>query len=342
MSPKCRVRAPSNIALVKYWGKRDASTAWPTNSSLSMTLSTAFTETWAEPTKAREHEISFVRTNHATTSQAPSRAIKHLDFLSRECGFSTKLKISTRNSFPMASGIASSASGLCALTLAALGAWTHSSNLAELVKTFPIDKLARFTRMGSGSACRSLLGGLVQWHVGESSDDQRVEQITPAHHWDIFDQIMIFSNEHKTVSSSEGHLLAASSPMFAARVAGLKEKLALVTNAWRERNFSLLGPLIEQEALEMHAIMMTSTPPVNYIAPKAWEFLTWLREVRATHGIQAFFTLDAGTNVHVLGERKYLEVLTKLLRNDWEQNIFMLDEIGSGPTLDVCEEIDLG
>jgi diphosphomevalonate decarboxylase len=342
VSTKCRVRAPSNIALVKYWGKRDVASAWPTNSSLSMTLSEAYTETWAEHTGKREHEIEFLGSDYQITPKAAARALKHLNMVAEQCGFAAKLKIYTRNSFPMASGIASSASGMCALTLAALGAWTHSSNLSELTKTVSMEKLARFARLGSGSACRSLLGGLVKWHVGTTADDQNVEQVAPAHHWDIFDQIMMFSGEHKAVSSSDGHLLAPSSPLFETRIAGLDEKLTSAVSAWKQRDFSLLGPLIEQEALEMHAIMMTSRPAVNYITPRAWEFLAWLRRARAQHGIQAFFTLDAGTNIHVLGERKWLEALTKLLRNQWEQNMFMLDGIGSGPTLDVCEEIDFG
>lgn len=316
------VLAPSNIALIKYWGKRDAALQIPANDSLSMTLATAFT-----CTRAAVAESPSLTSAHGALG---SKAERHLAFLKAELGFDAPLAITTKNSFPAACGIASSASGLAALTIAAIAAWTGASSFDELaVAGFSRARLANLARRGSGSACRSLYGGYVQWHA----DTQDVSVTLPPDHWQLADIIVVLSDAPKAVSSTDAHAGAWASPLFAPRLAGLPERLAQVRGALVKRDLAALGDAIEIEALEMHAVMMSGQPAANYFTASTSRFLCWLREERRAGRLAAWFTIDAGPNVHLICEAADSEHISKAVELAFPEARLIRDHTGHGPTL---------
>lgn len=320
-----RAEVPSNIALVKYWGKRDERAQWPANDSLSMTLDVARTVTHAAVVDAPAHRVEF----------GGAKAERHLAFLTSELGFSAKLHVRSRNTFPTACGIASSASGLGALTLAAVAAWTGSRSLAELdQKGFSRRRLALLAAMGSGSAARSFAGGYVHWRAGASAAEQEVQQLEePRGPFALADLIVVLSSEPKAVSSTDAHRTAWSSPLFAARLAGLPERLARVRDALLAHDLERLGSEIEAEALEMHAVMLTSTPKAEYVKPETSRFITWLRAARRRGDAPAYFTLDAGPNPHVLCRPGDAAALSAKIQAEFPGAELISDRTGAGPVI---------
>lgn len=329
------VRSPSNIAFIKYWGKRDPSSQWPANDSLSMTLSQASTITTARQTRLPNHEVYFSGQQLFETENFAKKVFAHLRFLAKEFGFQAKLRIETTNTFPASCGIASSASGFSALTMSALAAWTESKNFGDLAsRGFAHEKLAYLCRLGSGSACRSVLGGFVQWVAGENPSLQHVKTLHPADHWPLSDLIVVVSSKKKSTSSSLGHQSAASSPFFAPRIAALPERLALVKDAIAAKNLDALGPWLEVEALEMHALMATSKPAATYLTSDSLHVITWLREARRSEGLPAYFTIDAGPNIHVICETSDSQRVAARISDRFPQFEILHDKIGNGPSFE--------
>lgn len=327
--------APSNIALLKYWGKAAAADQWPANDSLSMTLQTSRTVTWAQmQNDTREDVLYWERTRLPSDDPRAKKIQRHLQWLRQNTGFAKPLRIHTYNTFPTGCGIASSASGMAALTVAALAAWTQSDQWDRL-KTHGFDRstLAQFARMGSGSAGRSLFGGYVAWNKNTSPTNQSIAPLPVGQDWSLVDLIVVISHEAKAISSSAGHELAATSPLFAPRVAGIAERRQQMEGAIRERDFAALGLLMEIDALEMHSVMMTMTPPANYLLPATVEFISWLREKRHQQGLRAYFTIDAGPNVHVLCEPSQAALVRYAIQQQFPQFSLIDDAMGHGPTL---------
>ena len=318
--------APSNIALLKYWGKSNPAEQWPANSSFSMTLDRARTVTRAQI--ADRDQIWFAGKPLADSDPKAQRIIRHLDLLRAACGKHAKLLVTTENTFPAGCGIASSASGFAALTLACTAALDPDA--FEDLDSKRGD-LAQLARRGSGSAGRSLWGGWVAWNRGTSPEDQSITPIAPQDHMPTQDLIVIFSSEEKTVSSSAGHQTAPSSPLWAPRQAGLTERYQSMLAALRARDLEQLGNLAEAEALEMHAVMLSSSPPAKYITPATADFLAWVRHARSRGELPAWFTLDAGPNVHLLCAPKDRDsVLARIRRDHGDLNI-LIDQTGAGP-----------
>ncbi|OGN88598.1 MAG: diphosphomevalonate decarboxylase, partial [Chloroflexi bacterium RBG_13_48_10] len=187
-------------------------------------------------------------------------------------------------------GIASSASGFAALSLAASSA--AGLKLDEKA-------LSRLARLGSGSACRSIPGGFVEWQAGTNDDNSYAYSIAQPGHWDLVDCVVLVSQEEKTVSSSLGHFLSPTSLYQPARVADAPHRLELCRNAIRMRNFDALAEVVELDSNLMHAVMMTSTPPLFYWQPTTLTIMDEVHSMRKA-GIQVCYTIDAGPNVHVL------------------------------------------
>lgn len=290
--PKTTVRAGSNIAFIKYWGVADASLNLPLNSSISMTLADAYTTTtleWDQEGVLAQDEIAL--DGQATTGKAAARLVRHLDRIRALAGIDQRARMVSKNNFPMAAGIASSASGFAALTVAgclAAGLELETARLSALA------------RLGSGSACRSLFGGFVLWDRGDSDATSLARPLFPHDHWDLYDLVAVVSREAKAVSSEGGHRLAQTSGLNACRVSQAEHALPLVRQAILERDLATLGPILEQDALAMHAVMMTSTPSLVYWQPATLEIIQAVRLWRGQDGLNAYFTIDAGPNVHVL------------------------------------------
>lgn len=291
---KATVRAGSNIALIKYWGVADAQINLPLSNSISMTLDNAHTTTtieWVPRSQLASDEITL--DGARLDDRAARRLVNHLDRLRALAGSDERARVVSLNSFPMASGIASSASGFAALTAA---------GCAALGLPLDATRLSALARRGSGSACRSLFGGYVEWERGEDDATSVAHALYPASHWRLVDLVAIVSRAAKATSSEEGHRFAATSPLNAARIANVKSVLGDLRRAIAERNLHALGPLIEQDALCMHAVMMTGNPSLIYWNPATLEILRALRQWRESDGSMAWFTIDAGPNVHVICE----------------------------------------
>jgi diphosphomevalonate decarboxylase len=298
--------APSNIALIKYWGKSDATINWPANDSLSMTLSRARTITTARVNESAleqdQHSLAF--SGHESR-RPTAKTVRFLEWLRYEIAHFGQakgaLEISTQNTFPSSCGIASSASGYAALTMAAAGAWLGINSIAGLESAgITRDLLAKWARRGSGSACRSISGGFVYWERGKAPEVQSVKTIFAPAYWPLADLIVLIDQSAKHVSSSEGHARAFTSPMMLPRLESLPGRLQQVAAAIESRDLEKLGDLIENEATEMHDIMKTSTPRTEYFGAPTVQFLDWLRQCRRSGDFHAWFTLDAGPNPHLL------------------------------------------
>ena len=299
---KATCRAGSNIAFIKYWGVADAGEDLniPLNNSISMTLADAHTTTtvaWDDSACLPEDTV--VIDGVQLEGGPAERIVAHLDRLRALAGVPYKARVVSNNNFPMASGIASSASGFAALTVA---------GAAALGLQLDATRLSALARQASGSASRSLFGGFVEWERGwgrgeESPLDTRsvAHQMHDESHWALRDVIAIVSSGAKRVSSSSGHRLAATSPLNAARTQCVGEWLKAVRRAIAARDISLLGPVLEADALAMHAVMMTSSPSLLYWQPGTLDVLHAVRAWREA-GVPVYFTIDAGPNVHLICE----------------------------------------
>lgn len=327
-------KAPSNIALLKYWGKSDPSLQWPASNSISMTLKNSCSST--KVSLASTDSFRF-EGNEVTSG----KAIEHIRYLKAELRCKTALCIESENSFPTACGIASSASGMAALTVAVVAAGLECQNFQELeAKGFPREKLAHLARMGSGSAGRSLWGGFVSWEKGTTASNQKLKKIPS--HLALADTVVLFDTNEKEVSSSQGHRAAESSPLYQARIAAHQERYDLFVDylnedrAEKSDSLSRLGLLMEEEALQMHFIAMTGNPGIQYIQETTANFCSWLRGQRQHHGLKAWFTIDAGPNVHVLCKLSERAKLIKAIDGSpFAHYARLLDEVGDGPVLKV-------
>jgi len=293
--PKTTIRAGSNIAFIKYWGVDDASINLPQTSSISMTLADAHTTTTVEwqgvESQGNSAQDEITIDGRTLAGEAGARLVRHLDRIRTLAGTTQRARVASINNFPMASGIASSASGFAALTVAACQAVGLDLDATEL---------SSLARLGSGSASRSLFGGFVQWDRGEDHATSVARMLYPPEHWQLYDLVAIVSSAEKKVSSEGGHRLAATSPLNMARVQHVKTLLPTVQEAIAERNLAKLGDPIEWDALAMHAVMQTGTPSLLYWQPGTLEVLHAVRRWRSEEGLESYFTIDAGPNVHVL------------------------------------------
>jgi len=285
-------QAAPNIAFIKYWGDRDASLRIPANGSISMNLDGLYTRTQVkfEP----ELESDRLQVNQQEIKgPGLARVISLLDWVRLRSGRNTPALVISENNFPMGAGIASSASAFAALALAASAA-------ARLELTE--HELSRLARMGSGSACRSIPGGFVEWLPGEDDLSSYAVSFAPPDHWDLVDCVAIISQEHKKTGSTEGHFLANTSPLQAARVADAPRRLEICRQAVLRRDFEALAWIIEQDCNLMHAVMLTSNPQLLYWQPGTLSVMHAMQLWRRQN-LPVCYTIDAGPNVHVICER---------------------------------------
>lgn len=285
--------APSNIAFTKYWGRKDESLRLPANGSISMCLSNLLTTTTVEFSENYTKD-ELILNGKTPKEEETERVIKHLDRIRKLANLNQKAKVVSNNNFPIAVGLSSAASGFAALTLAAAKA--AGLNLSE-------KQLSILARQASGSACRSIPAGFVEWLDGNTSETSYAKQIFPASYWKIADVVVVVSTARKEVSSSQGHAAAKSSPFMAVRLGRMKEKNNRVRKLIKEKNLTSLGELIEQEALELHTIMLTQYPPLIYWTPGTLTIMKLVSSWRA-EGIPVYFTINTGQNIHLICEQK--------------------------------------
>jgi len=296
---KATAVAPSNIAFIKYWGRKDEVLRLPENGSISMNLSNLTTTTTVEFNKDyKEDEIII---NNQKEAQEGNRAIIHLDKIRSLARISLKAKVVTNNNFPTGTGLSSSASGFAALTVA--GAKAAGLNLSE-------KELSILARQGSGSACRSIPDGFVEWLDGDTSATSYGVSLYPENYWDIVDVVAVVSKNKKEVSTTEGQKRANSSPFFAVRLSRMKNKINLIKKYIKEKDFIKFGELIEAEALELHSIMLTSNPSLIYLLPGSLRIMHMVKKWRQ-EGLRVYFTVNTGQDIHLICQKKEVDEVVK-------------------------------
>lgn len=290
---KATAIAPSNIAFTKYWGKKDEILRLPLHGTISMTLSNLLTTTTVEfSDKYKKDQI--IINEGAQEAEDAERVIKHLDRVRKMAGINLKSKMVSHNNFPSATGLASSASGFAALSLAASKAAGFNLSPKEL---------SILARLGSGSACRSIPAGFVEWLDGDTSETSYAVQIFPPYYWAIADVVAIVSQGKKEVSSSVGQQSVSSSPFIKVRVTRMLEKNKLIKRLIKQKDFARFGEVLEQEALEFHAITLTQTPPLIYWLPTTVLLMKLVQNWRK-QGLAVYFTIDTGQDIHLICEQK--------------------------------------
>lgn len=285
-----------NIAFIKYWGNRDDALRLPVSGSISMNLDGLYTRTMVSFQPSLPFD-QLVINGREMTGHSLERVSSLLDLARGLAGFDLCAEVISENNFPMGTGIASSASAFAALALAASQA--AGLQLSE-------SELSRLARHGSGSACRSIPGGFVEWQTGTGDEDSYAVSLAPPKHWALADCIAIISTEHKATGSARGNTLAGTSPFQPVRVADAPRRLDLCRNAILRRDFEALAEVTEEDSNLMHAVMMTSRPALFYWRPATLTVMQAVREMRA-RGLPACYTVDAGPNVHVICEAERAE-----------------------------------
>ena len=311
--------APSNLAFLKYWGKKDSKLRIPYNNSISVNLGNAKTITSVSFSPELEQDIIIVNGNEKdATSSFAIRVSRHLDRLRELANEKSKATVKTENTFPESVGIASSASGFAALTVAAANALDLQLDEKELTI---------FARLGLGSDCRSIPDGFVEWIAGDSNDTSFAKQIAPPDHWDISIVTVIVSKDAKKLTSTSGHELAVASPFFKSRMETIDIHLNEVRKAILNKDFELFGREIETEAISLHSIAMTSPFMANgwnsgayYWTPDTMELIRAVQEWRST-GLEVYFTLDAGPTVHLICRREDESKVERAVK-DIEKSIY--------------------
>ncbi len=302
--------ANTNIALIKYWGKADESLMIPTTSSLSLTLDDTWTTT-AVSFDGGDGDADVVRINgSAPTGTALARVIRFLDLVRERSGVTQRASVTSTSTVPLAAGLASSAAGFAALAAAA-------SRAAGM----DLDgrALSRLARRGSGSAARSVFGGLVLWNAGEDDATSYAEPIEePAGDTvsglDLAMVVVVLSDGRKTISSTRAmKQTMTASPLYPAWVEASREDLRAALEAVRSGDLARLGEVAEANALGMHASMMAARPAIMYWLPRTIEVLHTVRAMRQD-GLPAWATIDAGPNVKVLTRGGSAERVAAALR----------------------------
>jgi diphosphomevalonate decarboxylase len=294
--------AHPNIAFIKYWGSRDQELRIPANDSLSMNLKELETRTRVsfDPSLA---EDQLILNGIAEEGAVLQRVSTMLNRIRNMGGLNAFASVESENTFPTGAGIASSASAFAALSCAASSAAGLSLSEREL---------SQLARTGSGSASRSIPAGYVEWQAGTDHDSSYAFSIASPDHWDLTDLIVLISEEHKETGSSLGHSLADTSPIQGARVDDTNRRLEICRKALLERDFPVFADIVEQDCNLMHAVMMTSDPPLYYWFPGTLEVMRAV-QIWRRKGIQVCYTIDAGPNVHVICPFKEAEKVKREL-----------------------------
>ncbi len=313
--------APSNIAFTKYWGRKDEVLRLPENGSISMSLSNLLTTTTVEfRDDLTEDEITL---NGQIEEDEDSRIKKHLDRVRALAKLDKRAEVVSCNNFPTGTGLSSSASGFAALTLAA----TKAAGLNLSGK-----KLSILARQGSGSACRSIPSGFVEWLDGDTSETSYAKTIFSKNYWDIVDVVTIVSQGKKDIPTSIGQQSVASSPFMQARKVHMAEKNNKLRKLIKAKKFTEFGQLVESEALELHAIMITQMPPLIYWQPNTILMMKLLQKWRS-EGLECYFTINTGQDVHIMVEGKNSKELVKRLKRIEEVRDIIINIPGEGARL---------
>lgn len=332
--------SPSNIALIKYWGKKPNQI--PANPSISFTLDACKTITTLKFEKKSKHE-SFSFDVYLEGDKKDDFKAKIETFFTRIEAYLPFLKnyhftIETSNTFPHSSGIASSASGMSALALCLMS--VEKALNSEMSEDFFNQKASFIARLGSGSACRSIEGDLIVWgehiEINGSSNLFGIKCPFEVHNnfKNYHDTILLVDKGEKQVSSTVGHDLMHGHPFAEKRFAQAHDNLTKLIAVFKSGDIDTFIKIIESEALTLHAMMMASMPYFILMKPNTLEIINEIWSFRQKTGLNVSFTLDAGANVHVLYPESESEQILKFIKTELtrycQNNHFICDRIGYG------------
>lgn len=320
---KCTAIANSNIALIKYWGKANDKLFLPTNSNISITLDGLNSHTTVEFLSGHKEDIVNIDGKNME-GEKREKVVRHLNLIRNIANSNLRAKVVSKNNFPSAAGMASSASGFAALTVAAC---------ASLGMNLDKKQLSVISRQGSGSSCRSIYGGYVEWIKGKQNEDSYALQLADENYFDIRDIIAIVEQEEKKVSSRAGMAdTIKTCPLYSSRVNAAEENLIKIKKSIKEKNFSEIGKIAEFDCLLMHATMLTTLPSLIYWSPETVRIIKLVQEWRED-GLESYFTIDAGPNVHILSLPENVKEIERRLKELEGVRNIMSCKIGGDSTL---------
>ncbi|PAA74912.1 hypothetical protein BOX15_Mlig028088g3, partial [Macrostomum lignano] len=303
--------AAPNLALIKYWGKRDSRLVLPLNNSISVTLDDQLMRTVTMATASPEFAEDFVELNGKPV-EVTDRMRAVLQSLRQRCQrgqdlASWKVRVATRNSFPTAAGLASSSSGLCAFAVAVarlygiVGDGGSDSCDADTLRW-----LSTVARLGSGSACRSLFAGFAEWSAGQRPDgvDSTASQLASAGHWDLRVLVCVVGAGAKSAPSTQAMArTVATSSLLPARLSCLPDRLAAVREAVAGRDFASLAEMSMRDSNCLHAVCADTYPPVHYLTDASRAIIDFVHRLNEASGrVVLGYTADAGPNVCLLAQ----------------------------------------
>lgn len=331
-------KSPSNIAFVKYWGKTGRQL--PMNPSISMTLCESFTHMTVDFKVTENKNETIIDKFELQGNENESfklRLEKFLNSIEDQCSFikHLKLEIKSENSFPHSAGIASSASALSALSLCLVTIESMLNGIDEI----NFEKASVLSRLGSGSACRSIYSEFAMWGFDEviGSRNEYATKFQVADEFkNLKDAILIVDSKPKKVSSSLGHDKMNNHPYAQARFLQAKNNFRSILKSMEEGDWKTFGEILEDEALTLHALMMTSSPSFILLKPQSLEIIDKVRDFRNKTGLNLYFTIDAGPNIHLIyPQNQENEILPFLdiIKCHCENSKIIFDKIGHGPEL---------
>lgn len=338
---KVNWRSPSNIAIIKYWGKHGRQ--YPVNPSISLSLKKSVTELEfsAYEKSAANGNIDVHFLFHGQRNDKFELRIgQYFDSLKEELPFLTqyRFEIQSENSFPHSSGIASSASSMSALALSLV---SFAENLGLQIPNAGSQYASYLSRLASGSACRSVFGGWAIWgaldKVSESSDEYAISLPFAIHpsFQSLQDLVLITSSTPKKISSSEGHYKMKTHPFNEARKLQAGKHANELLDVLKEGNFDVFARIAESEALSLHALMLSSEPGYFLVNSRTLQIIDEIRNFRVATGAHLCFTLDAGPNVHLLYPMEEKKRIMQFLKDDLlvlcEGGRWLDDGAGEGP-----------
>lgn len=318
-------RSPSNIAFVKYWGKKGHQL--PANPSLSMTLKECVTETTVkfEPSDKMSVELYLDGKKEDKFAKKIESYLQNLTDLSWMNN--VQATIHTKNSFPHGTGIASSASGLSAFALCLTDYLFHLSG--EDTDFFQVSSF--LSRLASGSACRSVYGGFTTW--GDVSDEYATPINVHPDFLNLKDTILVINESEKNVSSTAGHGRMSEHAFASARFSQAKNNFDMISVSLKNGDFEKVGEILEIEALALHAMMMTSPKPYILIKPNTLSAIEMIWAFRNQTNLPLYFTLDAGPNLHLIYPDSHQDKIKTFIDNELSSLAVKViqDERGEGP-----------
>lgn len=317
-------RAHTNIALIKYWGKRNAAKALPMTSSLSLTLDAFYTDTRVKLCQ-KATEDQFKLNGQLQDQKETQKISRFVDLFRKLAETDQAVIIDSTNFVPTGAGLASSASAFAALACCL-------NDLFQL--NLSMQDLSILTRQGSGSACRSLFGGFVLWHRGQDDDmaSSFAEQIDPAE-FDIGMLTIVINRRKKKISSRQGMAHTVNtSPFYALWPQEVERDLERMLDAIKAQDVDAIGSIAEHNAMKMHATVLASNPSFTYFEPTTLTAINAVKQLRLA-GYSCYYTIDAGPNVKVIAPYSQLSAIQRELANLFEIDQLVVSKVGSNPKL---------